>query len=157
MVKVTENVIEFLENMVELENKIIVSVVGAFKGIDNEAVTTALAGISLDSSKHALMYKSAISLLTSSSAALNEKQLDIQKDVITKHIKMEEAVIQMLEKKLPSIEDKKVELLLKAILADEKRHHNLLKNLLEILVKGETITEGDWWDAIWGDVPGLWT
>ena len=157
MVKVTENVIEFLENMVELENKIIVSVVGALKGIDNEAVTTALAGISLDSSKHALMYKSAISLLTSSSAALNEEQLDIQKDVITKHIKMEEAVIQMLEKKLPSIDDKKVELLLKAILADEKRHHNLLKNLLEILVKGETITEGDWWDAIWGDVPGLWT
>ena len=153
----TENVIEFLENMVELENKIIVSVVGALKGIDNEAVTTALAGISLDSSKHALMYKSAISLLTSSSAALNEEQLDIQKDVITKHIKMEEAVIQMLEKKLPSIDDKKVELLLKAILADEKRHHNLLKNLLEILVKGETITEGDWWDAIWGDVPGLWT
>ena len=157
MVKVTENVIEFLENMVELENKIIVSVVGALKGIDNEAVTTALAGISLDSSKHALMYKSAISLLTSSSAALNEEQLDIQKDVITKHIKMEEAVIQMLEKKLPSIDDKKVELLLKAILSDEKRHHNLLKNLLEILVKGETITEGDWWDAIWGDVPGLWT
>ena len=157
MVKLTENFIEFLENMVELENKIIVSVAGALKGIDNEAVTTALSGISLDSSKHALMYKSAISLLTGSSAALNEEQLDIQKDVITKHIKMEEAVIQMLEKKLPSIEDKKVELLLKAILADEKRHHNLLKNLLEILVKGETITEGDWWDAIWGDVPGLWT
>jgi len=157
VIKVTENFIEFLENMVERENKIIVSVAGALNGIDNEAVTTALAGISLDSSKHALMYKSAISLLTSSSAALNEEQLDIQKDVITKHIKMEEAVIQMLEKKLPSIYDKKVELLLKAILSDEKRHHNLLKNILEILVKGETITEGDWWDAIWGDVPGLWT
>jgi rubrerythrin len=156
VVKLTENFIEFLENMVELEKKIIESVACALKGIDNEAVTTALSGISLDSSKHALMYKSAISLLTSSSAALNEEQLDIQKDVITKHIKMEEAVIQMLEKKLPSIDDKKVELLLKAILSDEKRHHNLLTNLLEILVKGETITEGDWWDAIWGDVPGLW-
>jgi hypothetical protein len=46
---------------------------------------------------------------------------------------------------------------LEAIMVDEKRHHKLLKQLLSILVRGETVTEGDWWDAIWGDVPGLWT
>jgi hypothetical protein len=36
---------------------------------------------------------------------------------------------------------------------DEKRHHELLKEILEILVKGETITESDWWDVLWKNVP----
>ena len=96
-------------------------------------------------------------LLTSSSTALNEEQLDLQRKVVERHIKMEEAVIKQLEAKMPGVENEKLELLLQAILLDERRHHKLLKTLHEILVKGETVTEGDWWDAIWGDVPGLWT
>jgi rubrerythrin len=94
--------------------------------------------------------------MTTSSAALNEEQLDIQKKVISDHIKMEEAVIKELEKVVPTVEDEKVRLILSAILNDEERHHKLLKTLYEILVRGETVTEGDWWDALWGDVPGLW-
>jgi len=38
-------------------------------------------------------------------------------------------------------------------LADEKRHHELLKMVLEILVRGETITEADWWELLWKNVP----
>jgi rubrerythrin len=133
------------------------SVSDALEKIDNEAVSMALRGVSLDSSKHAEMYRSAIALLTWSSAALSEEQLEIQKTVIESHIKMEETVIKQLEVRLPSVENEKVALLLNAILMDERRHHKLLKALLEILVKGETVTEGDWWDAIWGDAPGLWT
>ncbi len=133
------------------------SVSDALEKIDNEAVSMALRGVSLDSSKHAEMYRSAIALLTRSSAALSEEQLEIQKTVIESHIKMEETVIKQLEVRLPSVDNEKVALLLNAILMDERRHHKLLKALLEILVKGETVTEGDWWDAIWGDAPGLWT
>ncbi len=153
----SDNLISFFEDQIELENKIVQSVSDALDGIDNLAVKTALRGISLDSSKHAEMYRSAIALLTSSSAALNEEQLDLQRRVVERHIKMEEAVIKQLEAKVPGVENEKLELLLQAILLDERRHHKLLKTLHEILVKGETVTEGDWWDAIWGDVPGLWT
>lgn len=153
----SDDLINFFESQIELENKIVQSVSDALDNIDNLAVKTALRGISLDSSKHAEMYRSAIALLTSSSTALNEEQLDLQRKVVERHIKMEEAVIEQLEAKLPGVENEKLELLLQAILLDERRHHKLLKTLLEILVKGETVTEGDWWDAIWGDVPGLWT
>ncbi|MBT3285524.1 hypothetical protein HN807_05250 [Candidatus Bathyarchaeota archaeon] len=147
---------KFLENQISLENKIVKSINDSADGIENEAVSTALRGISLDSTKHALMYRSAISLMTSTSVALNEEQLNIQKNVVNDHIKMEEAVIKELEKMLPSVTNEKVELLLKAILHDEVRHHKLLKTLYEILIRGEAVTEGDWWDAVWGDVPGLW-
>lgn len=153
----TDEMIKFFENQIDLEKKIVESAQDAINEIENEAVSTALRGISLDSSKHAEMYRSAINLLSATTVALNEEQLDLQKKVISDHIKMEEAVIKKLEKRMEDVENEKVKLLLKAILADEHRHHKLLENLYEILIRGETITEGDWWDAIWGDVPGLWT
>ncbi len=153
----TDEMIKFFENQIDLEKKIVESAQDAINEIENEAVSTALRGISLDSSKHAEMYRSAINLLSATTVALNEEQLDLQKKVISDHIKMEEAVIKELEKRMDDVENEKVKLLLKAILADEHRHHKLLENLYEILIRGETITEGDWWDAIWGDVPGLWT
>ena len=152
----TDEMLKFLENQIKLEHKIIDSVNESVGKIDNEAVKTALSGISLDSKKHAMMYQSAINLLSVSSMALNEEQLDLQKKVIENHIKMEEAVIIELEKRQDKVDNDKVELLLKAILVDEHRHHKLLKTLYEIVVRGEAITEGDWWNAIWGDVPGLW-
>ena len=152
----SDKLLKFMENQISLENKIVKSIKDSADKIDNEAVSTALLGISLDSKKHAMMYRSAISLMTTSSAALNQEQLDLQKKVVNDHIKMEEAVIKELEKMLPTIENEKVELLLKAILQDEVRHHKLLNTLYEILIRGEAVTEGDWWDAVWGDVPGLW-
>jgi len=153
----TDKMLKFLENQITLENKIVESVHNAIDQIENEAVRTALRGISLDSRKHAEMYRSAINLLSVTSVALNEEQLDLQKKVIDYHIKMEEAVIKELEKRIDKVENEKVGLLLRAILNDEYRHHKLLKTLYEIVVRGEAVTEGDWWDAIWGDVPGLWT
>lgn len=153
----TDDMIKFMENQIKLEHKIVESVKDAVDQLENEAVRTALRGISLDSAKHAEMYQSAINLLTVSSAALNEEQLDLQKKVVENHIKMEEAVIKELEARMDKIDNEKVELLLKAILTDEHRHHKLLKTLYEILVRGEAVTQGDWWDAIWGDAPGLWT
>ncbi len=153
----SEDLVEFFEDQIELENSIVKSVNDTLEELDNEAVQMALRGISLDSSKHADMYRSGIAFLTKSTKPLNEEMMEKQRKVIERHIKLEEAVIDELEKKLPTIENKKLELLLKAIMADEKRHHKLLTNLHEIIVKGETITEGDWYDAIWGDVPGLWT
>ena len=152
----SDKLIKFFERQITLENKIVESVHDAVDQIENEAVSTALKGVALDSKKHAMMYTSVISLMTSSSAALNEEQLDLQKKVIYDHIKMEEAVIEELKKVVPTVEDEKIGLILSAILKDEERHHKLLKTLYEILVRGEAVTEGDWWDAIWGDVPGLW-
>jgi len=99
------------------------------------------------------MYGSAINLLTDVSPALTQEQLDKQRELVEKHIRIEAELIQRINEVLPSLEDEKVKLLLKAILSDERRHHELLKKVLEILVKGETITDEEWWDILWRDVP----
>jgi rubrerythrin len=145
--------VEFMEKQVKIEKDIVDSVTKGLVDIENLGVKGVLKGISLDSKKHAEMYSSAITLLTSIPQALTEKNLDKQKELVQKHINLEAEIIKKLKKVVPTIQDKKVELLLKAILADEIRHHDLLKKVLEILVKGETITDADWWDVMWENVP----
>lgn len=144
---------DFLKEQIKIENKIVESLNSSLGEIGNPAVRGVLRGISLDSVKHAEMYASAVGLLTRVQPALTQDHLDKQTELVEKHIHLEAELIEKINKQLPSIEDKKVRLLLNAILMDEKRHHELLKRVLEILVRGETITEEDWWDILWKNVP----
>jgi len=148
-----DELIEFLKEQIKIENQIVNSLNSSLGDIGNPAVKGVLKGISLDSVKHAEMYASAVGLLTRVQPALAQEHLDKQRELVEKHISLEAELIEKINKKLPSVEDKKVKLLLNAILMDEKRHHQLLKEVLEILVRGETITEEDWWDVLWKNVP----
>jgi len=143
----------FLKKQIEIENKIVKSLDKELVEIGNPAVKGVLKGISLDSLKHAEMYRAAVNLLTVVSQALTQEQLDKQILLVEEHIRIEEELIERISKAIHSIENDKVRLLLNAILLDEKRHHELLKKILEILVRGETITEEDWWDILWKNVP----
>jgi len=143
----------FLKKQIEVENEIVDSLNSALIEVKNPPVKGVLKGISLDSVKHAEMYAAAVELLTRVSRALSQENLDKQKALVEKHIRMEAELIKKISKVLPDVENEKVKLLLNAILEDEKRHHELLKMVLEILVRGETITEADWWDLLWKNVP----
>jgi hypothetical protein len=142
-----------MKEQIKVENEIVDSLNTALVDVKNPPVRGVLKGISLDSVKHAEMYAAATELLTSVSQALTQEHLDKQKALVEKHIRLEAELIKKIGKELPSVENQKVKLLLSAILADEKRHHALLKMVLEILVRGETITEADWWDLLWKNVP----
>jgi len=143
----------FLKAQIKIENTIVESLDEALGEIRNPAVKGVLKGISLDSVKHAEMYASAVTLLTGVPSALSQAHLDKQKELVEKHIRIEEELIERISKVMPNIKNEKVKLLLEAILSDEKRHHELLKLVLEILVRGETITDDEWWDIVWKNVP----
>ncbi|MEM3700005.1 MAG: ferritin-like domain-containing protein [Candidatus Bathyarchaeia archaeon] len=151
--KTKNELIEFMKRQIKVENEIVDSLNNALIDIKNPPVKGVLKGISLDSLKHAEMYAAATELLTRVSQAITQEQLDKQKAVVEKHIRMEAELIKKISNVLPTVEDEKVRLLLSAILEDEKRHHGLLKMVLEILVRGEAITEADWWDLLWKNVP----
>jgi rubrerythrin len=148
-----DELITFLKEQIRIEHKIVESLNSALKEIGNPTVKGVLKGISLDSVKHAEMYAAAVNLLTSVSQALTQEHLDKQRELVKEHIRIETELIERIGEMIPSIENEKVRLLLNAILLDEKRHHKLLKEVLEILVRGETITEEDWWDVLWKNVP----
>jgi rubrerythrin len=148
-----DELVALFKNQIKIEKTIVDSVAEGLVDINNPTVKGVLKGISLDSMKHAEMYSSAINLLTSVSQALTEENLDKQRELVEKHIRLEAEIIKKLRKVIPSVQNKKVKLLLNAILYAEIRHHELLKKVLDILVRGETITENDWWDVMWENVP----
>ena len=148
-----KDLVEFMKRQIVIEKEIVESLNKGIVDIKNPPVKGVLKGISLDSVKHAELYASAVTLLTDVSQALKQENLDAQRALVEKHIQMEAELIKKLEKMMPTIENKKVVFLLNAILTDEKRHHAMLKMVLEIIVHGETITEADWWELLWENVP----
>ena len=148
-----EEIIKFFEKQAFLENEIVNSINKALVKIRNPAVRGVLKGISLDSVKHGEMYKAAIELLTTVPPALSQQELDELVKFVKKHIAEEEKAMISMEEVMTQIKDEKVQLLLEAIFADEQRHHKLLNSVMEILVKRETISEEDWWDILWKNVP----
>ena len=145
-----------MEKMIKAENNIVKSVEDAVENLNNYAVEVALKGISLDSLKHSMLYGSALSLIKGVRAPLDEDQFDKHRELIERHISMEERVIVQLEEMIPQVKNEKISFILNAIIADERRHHKVLLNVQELLVRVEVVTEEDWWDAVYGDVPGLW-
>jgi rubrerythrin len=153
MAKPSDNLIEFLKNQITVEKEIVSSLEKPLSKMQNPAVKGVLKGVSLDSIKHAELYSAAITLLTSASTALTQENLDEQRGLVEKHIEIESKLIAVLEQKIPEVEDKKVVFLLQSILTDERKHHEMLKMVLEIIIHGETITEEDWWKLLWENAP----
>ena len=148
-----EEMSRFFEKQVSVEDEIVNSINKALVKIKNPAVKGVLKGISLDSVKHAEMYKAAIELLSSVPPALTQAEFDELLKFVKKHIAEEERAMLSMEEVMNQVEDEKVRLLLDAIFSDEQRHHKLLSEIMDILVKRETITEEDWWDVLWKNVP----
>jgi rubrerythrin len=151
--KSDNSLLDFLKNQVVVEKEIVDSLEKALVDMKNPVVKGVLKGVSLDSVKHAELYTSAITLLTSTSTALAQVDLEQHRALIQKHIEIEASLIKVLKNMIPEIKNEKVVFLLKAILEDEIKHHAMLKMVQEIIIKGETITEDDWWSMLWEGSP----
>ena len=145
--------VEFIKSQITIEKEIVDSLNKGVAEIKNPPVKGVLTAISLDSLKHAELYSAALTLLTKVSQALTQEDLDAQRALVEKHIKLEADLIRKIGDTIPTVENSKVKFLLESILIDEKRHHAMLKLVLEIIVHAETITEEDWWKLLWENVP----
>jgi ribonucleotide reductase beta subunit family protein with ferritin-like domain len=152
-VNAKNDLLEFMKRQIIIENEIVASLNKGVADIKNPPVKAVLKGISLDSVKHAELYAAAVKLLTDVSQALSQENLDAQRALVEKHIQLEAELIKKIEKMMPTIENSKVKFLLNSIFMDEKRHHAMLKTVLEIIVRAETMTEDDWWELLWEGSP----
>ncbi len=144
--------IEFFKDQIKLEHHIIESITSSLKDVRNPVVKQVLRAIAFDSQKHAGIYNAAISISRITPALTDEEYRKI-KNITEKHVIDEEKAIAALDKVMPKIKDKKIRFLLGSIVADEKRHHELLKKIMDLVVRKEAITEEDWWDILWKGVP----
>jgi rubrerythrin len=147
-----KGLIKFFREQAKLEEEIVESVDKSLVTIKNSVVESILKGMALDSSKHAAIYKAAENIVKVA-PALTESEFNELKKVAKWHVENESKVIVRLEDAVKKTENKRIKFLLQAILADEKRHHQLLEAIVETIVKGETITNDEWWDMLWKNVP----
>jgi rubrerythrin len=147
-----KDLIKFFREQAKLEEEIVESVDKSLVTIKNSVVEAILKGMALDSSKHAAIYKAAENIVKVA-PALTESEFNELKKVAKWHVENESKVIVRLEDAVKKTENKRIKFLLQAILADEKRHHQLLEAIVETIVKGETITNDEWWDMLWKNVP----
>jgi rubrerythrin len=147
-----KDLVKFFREQAKLEEEIVESVDKSLKTIKNSVVESILKGMALDSSKHAAIYKAAENIVKVA-PALTESEFNELKKAAKWHIENESKVIARLEDAVKKTENKRIKFLLQAILADEKRHHRLLETIMEAIVKGETITNDEWWDMLWKNVP----
>jgi bacterioferritin (cytochrome b1) len=147
-----KELVAFFYEQEKLEEEIVKSVGKALENIKNPVVETVLRGISYDSSKHADLYRSAAQIITVA-PALTEKEFKHLEEVIRWHIENEEKLIERVREAIDKTRSDRVKFLLESIFTDEKRHHDLLNLIMEIIVRGETITDQDWWDILWKNAP----
>ena len=147
-----KELVDFFHEQEELEEEIVKSVSKALETIKNPVVEAVLKAMSYDSSKHAEIYRSAAQIIAVA-PALTEEEFKHLEEVVRWHIENEEKLIGRLRAAINKTANDRVKFLLESILADEKRHHDLLNMIMNIIVKGETITDQDWWDIIWKNVP----
>ena len=77
-----EELLEFMKRQITIENEIVSSLDKGVTNIKNPPVKAVLKGISLDSVKHAELYGAAIKLLTETSTALTQENLDEQRALL---------------------------------------------------------------------------
>lgn len=147
----TQERVEFYKNQIKLEEKIVESAETSVRDVSNVMVKELILGIAMDSNKHSSLLNALIALNTGTTPLISEEITDQLKVNIEKHIKLEQQAIDTYKAFWKELDDEKEKVVVKAILNDEIRHHQLLKRLHEMIVEKEALTEQDIWDWTWKD------
>ena len=147
----TQERVEFYKKQIILEEKIVESANTSVKDLPNVMVKELILGIAMDSNKHASLLNALIALNTGTTPLIPEEITDQLKENIEKHIELEQQAIDTYKAFWKELKDEKEKVVVKAILNDEIRHHQLLKRLHEMIVDKEKLTEQDIWDWTWKD------
>jgi rubrerythrin len=144
-----KELIKMLQEQMSLEKGNAQAVAQTAKKTRNAIVKQLLNGVAVDSEKHMYVLNAAIELLSGVTPAISEGERDRLNEELRKHLETENAILSRTEELIWKIRHKKVKFLLQYILYDEKRHNEILKEIMKHIVDKETITEDDWWDFLW--------
>jgi len=140
-------------DMVKYEEWNATGLENASLNVSNVMVKALMAGIAYDSRKHAYLFRALVEMLRGESKPLTESEYGMLGKAITEHINVELKMMRDIEELMNVIGDERLKYVLKYILDDEKRHHALLLGLQEAVNRRELVTEFDWLNIVWKDVP----
>ena len=142
-----------MKEMAEMEEQYAIKLDKDFRGWGNPAVDALIEAVAFDSKKHAILYRTAAYLVEGKSLALIDIQYEDLAASLRKHIETEEKMLKKVKELISKVKNKGAKNLLIEIYSDEVSHHPFMKNLLELALKGETITEEDVFNMVFRDLP----
>ena len=141
-----------MEKMAEMEEDYAVDYDKNVEGLGNVAIAGLMRGVSLDSMKHAGLYR-AIATILRGPIGITDLEYDVLEETLKRHIEIEGKMIEEAKALMDEEGDERVKFLLNEIYIDETRHHKFLSNLMEAVVKKDMIFDEEIWDQLWRDVP----
>ena len=111
-----------------------------YESAQNPVIKLFIHSIILDTMRHSDTYQMLIDL--NSSAVMGNESKDIGEKEIKSHISEEAIMLKQTKDISEVVKDKKIKQIILNIVEDEKKHHRVLSDLLEILKK-----ESAEWDA----------
>jgi hypothetical protein len=135
-----ENTLSKIKKQKDFEDQTAKKLTPLYESAQNPVIKLFLHSIILDTMKHSDTYQMLIDL--NSSAQIGKESRDIGEKELSIHIQEEAKMLKQAKDISEVVRDKKIRQLILSILEDEKKHHRVLKELLEILKK-----ESKEWDA----------
>ena len=144
---------EFYKEQIEVEQKIITAAQKVVKGLKNPLVREMILAVALDSQKHETMLGALLDRLSGPNPAIDEKVSEEIALAIQEHMELEALALKRYTEYMESLSfvDNREKIVIKCIIDDERRHHEVLRWLYKTIVQKETLIEEDVWDHMWSD------
>jgi rubrerythrin len=132
-----KELLDFVERAIKIEKQAVELYEDTAKTIDNAAVKLIIEELGMDSNKHAKMYQTIERVLKKQPYSFKdfheEKWTDklVAKRDLSKHIKIEERMIELLEEHLKIVKQPTIKAILEHVLEDEQRHHKILMQVIK--------------------------
>jgi hypothetical protein len=124
----------------DFEDQTVKKLTPLYESAKNPVIKLFIHSIILDTMRHSDTYQMLVDL--NSSAQMGNESLAVGEKELAGHIKEEARMLKQAKDISEVVKDKKIKQLILNILEDEKKHHRVLKELLDILKK-----ESVQWDA----------
>ncbi|MDA8089586.1 MAG: hypothetical protein M0Z61_05125 [Nitrospiraceae bacterium] len=137
--EMSEDFLEIIRQWKKLEDETINNSETLMTKSDNPIVRMIMEMIKFDSQKHKVMQQLLIDGLTKEPLHLNPDELAPLAEEIKRHIEAESKSVDLASKALEQSELFVTRYILTLLLADEAKHHRLLGDLNEVMLKRATI------------------
>jgi rubrerythrin len=138
--KLDEATLDKIKKQKEFELQTAKKLTPLYESAQNPLIKAVVHSIILDTTKHAEAYQMLMDLNTS--ALIGEESKSLGKKEITTHLKEEALMLKQTYEISKIVKDKNIKEVILNILEDEKKHHRILTELLDMLEK-----ESKEWDA----------
>jgi rubrerythrin len=140
-----QELVNLLDSQIEIERRAVEEIGKTVKMTKNSAFRLLLNKLVLDSQRHVDMLLTIKDLAAGSMVSLSEKGQF--KRAIENHLRDEEEMLRRIREAAKRIDEPQYSVLVKHILSDERRHHEMLKDLQRVL-EWKTETDQQWWDLL---------